>query len=293
VIDGHFAYAFTVGLLATVNPCGFAMLPAYLSFFLGLEAGQGAERRSDVATTTLRALAVGATVSLGFLVVFATIGTLLKVGLDSFIGYVQWATVVIGLGLVGLGVALVLGYHLPFSTPRLDKGGRARSFASVFVFGVSYGIASIGCAVPLFIAAVVGAVGRDGWVSGLLAFASYSAGMALVLTTLTLALAFARDSFVQALRTAMRYVDRAAGAFLVLAGGYLAYYWAFNKTTGYSTGRGSGPIRWVEERSEAAQQRIQDDWGYRNVGLVLGAVVLAAVVVVLVARQRQRRRQLA
>ena len=35
VIDGLFAYAFTTGMLATVNPCGFAMLPAYLSYFLG------------------------------------------------------------------------------------------------------------------------------------------------------------------------------------------------------------------------------------------------------------------
>ncbi|MFN7150094.1 MAG: cytochrome C biosynthesis protein, partial [Microthrixaceae bacterium] len=24
-------------MVATVNPCGFAMLPAYLSYFLGLE----------------------------------------------------------------------------------------------------------------------------------------------------------------------------------------------------------------------------------------------------------------
>ncbi|MBA2575429.1 MAG: hypothetical protein H0V05_02115 [Euzebyaceae bacterium] len=30
-----FALAFTAGLVASVNPCGFAMLPAYLSFLIG------------------------------------------------------------------------------------------------------------------------------------------------------------------------------------------------------------------------------------------------------------------
>ena len=42
MIDGLFAYAFTTGMLATVNPCGFAMLPAYLSYFLGIEIGRRA-----------------------------------------------------------------------------------------------------------------------------------------------------------------------------------------------------------------------------------------------------------
>jgi len=37
VIDAPLAFAFGAGMVATVNPCGFAMLPAYLSFFLGIE----------------------------------------------------------------------------------------------------------------------------------------------------------------------------------------------------------------------------------------------------------------
>jgi cytochrome c-type biogenesis protein len=34
--DRAWAYYLTLGMVATVNPCGFAMLPAYLSYFLGL-----------------------------------------------------------------------------------------------------------------------------------------------------------------------------------------------------------------------------------------------------------------
>ena len=62
VIDAPLALAFTAGMVATVNPCGFAMLPAYLSYFLGIEGTDDGPAEAGV----LRALVVGAVVSLGF-----------------------------------------------------------------------------------------------------------------------------------------------------------------------------------------------------------------------------------
>jgi cytochrome c biogenesis protein CcdA len=58
------------GLVAIVNPCGFAMLLAYLSFFLGL----------DHAAAVARALPVGAIVAAGFVAVFGAAGLLLSAG---------------------------------------------------------------------------------------------------------------------------------------------------------------------------------------------------------------------
>ena len=55
---GPLAYAFGVGMVATFNPCGFAMLPAYLSYFLGLE--DASTRRSTPGSAVVRALTVGA-----------------------------------------------------------------------------------------------------------------------------------------------------------------------------------------------------------------------------------------
>ena len=43
-------FAFSVGMAAAINPCGFALLPAYLSYYLGLESGQ---TRSDADTATV------------------------------------------------------------------------------------------------------------------------------------------------------------------------------------------------------------------------------------------------
>ena len=37
MIDVDLAFPLAAGLIAAFNPCGFAMLPAYLSYFLGQE----------------------------------------------------------------------------------------------------------------------------------------------------------------------------------------------------------------------------------------------------------------
>ncbi len=283
MIDGLFAYAFTTGMLATVNPCGFAMLPAYLSYFLGIESadGPGATASSRVA----RAMAVSVAVSVGFLTVFVVIGAIVRAGGDFLIDWSKYVTIPIGLALAVLGVAMVLGYHLPFTTPRLDKGGRDRTVPSMFVFGVSYAIASIGCTLPLFIGAALTSFTTRGTVSGVMLVLTYGAGMALVLTALTVTLALARGGLLAGLRQVLPYVERVAGVFLVLAGLYLVYYWIYNlrfDATGSTTGNGLAVT--VEDWSFNTQTWLQDRGGW-----VLGTLLVTAVAVtagVTMARRR-------
>ena len=52
--------AFAAGMVPTVNPCGFAMLPAYLGYFIGLDDGH-----VDRAEAVRRALVIGGVVSAG------------------------------------------------------------------------------------------------------------------------------------------------------------------------------------------------------------------------------------
>ena len=283
MINGLFAYAFTTGMLATVNPCGFAMLPAYLSYFLGIETSDG-----PTTTTTSRvrrAVAVSLAVSLGFLSVFTVIGAIVRAGGDVLIDWAKYATIPIGLALAALGVAMISGYHLPYTTPRLDKGGRDRTIVSMFVFGISYAIASIGCTLPLFIGAALTSFTTKGTVSGVLLVLTYGAGMALVLTSLTVTLALARGGLLAGLRRALPYVDRVAGVFLVLAGLYLVYYWIFNlrfDATGSTTG--GGLVSTVEGWSFDAQTWLQERGGW-VLGTLL-AVIVAAIALVTLARRR-------
>jgi cytochrome c-type biogenesis protein len=69
-----FAIAFIGGGLATLNPCGFPMLPAFLSFYAGADETRLPPAQSRVA----QGLLAGLLVTAGFLGVFAVIGLLLS-----------------------------------------------------------------------------------------------------------------------------------------------------------------------------------------------------------------------
>src|SRR3954454_5298178 len=134
-----------------------------------------------------------------------------------------WLTIVIGVALVALGNAMLAAWQPVVLLPRLDKGGRSRRFGSMVLFGVSYAIASLGCTLPVFLLVVT----AGATAASALSFVAYSLGMAVVLMTVSLALALTRDSLVRTLRQATRYVDRASGVLLVLVGVYLMWYGRF------------------------------------------------------------------
>jgi cytochrome c biogenesis protein CcdA len=270
VIDAPLAYAFTAGLVAAVNPCGFPMLPAYLSYFIGLDE-DGPERGGRVP----RAIASAAAVSLGFLAVFSLLGIPINAGVTSIYRWMPWLTMVIGALLVALGIAMLAGWKPVLVLPRLDRGGHSRRFGSMALFGVSYAIASLGCTLPVFLVVVAGTTERSNALSGALAFAAYCIGMTVVLMTVSVALALARDGMVRRLRDLTRYVDRASGALLVGVGVYLIWYGAY--ATDPANGTGSTPLGWVESWSSDVTTWLRD--GGTGLGVALGAIVVIAAVV--------------
>lgn len=276
-VDVDVSYALLVGMVVTVNPCGFAMLPAYLSYFLNLDG----ERTGSVVARVARALVVSLSLSLGFLSVFLVLGTTIHLGLDALYDAAQWATLVIGVGLVVLGVAMLFGYRLPFFVPKLDKGGRSQSVGSMVVFGVSYAVASLGCSLPTFLIVLFGSAKRSGWASGAISFAFYGLGFALVLTSLTVSLALAQGSLLRILRRAMRFVDQAAAVLLVLAGLYVAWY-------GWTEVRGTGSS--VTDQGFDVSSRLTrflDGIGVGTLSAALGVVVAGAVATVVWRRRRR------
>jgi cytochrome c-type biogenesis protein len=101
--------ALSAGLLAAVNPCGFALLPAYLSLLV-LDENQpgrgGAVKRALISTAAL---------TLGFVVVFGIFGLVISPVVSGIERYLPFVTVVLGLGLVLAGGWLLAGRTLPAS----------------------------------------------------------------------------------------------------------------------------------------------------------------------------------
>jgi cytochrome c-type biogenesis protein len=275
--EGPLALYLTLGMVATVNPCGFAMLPAYLAYFLGIDDSEAGVPRASVATALRVALAVSA----GFMAVFALAGLVVELTSLPVYENVPWISIVIGLALFGLGLAMLGGLQVNVSLPRLDRGGRERTVGSMFVFGVSYAIASIGCTLPLFLGAVSGTINRESVADGLMVFGIYALGMTLVLVGLTVAIALARTSIVRFVRRVQPYVGRVAGGLVALAGAYVAYYGWLELRVARATG-GTVPSSGITDVVTGWSYDVSD-WIERTgsvriavaVGAALGAVALA------------------
>lgn len=274
MIDAPLALAFASGLVAAVNPCGFAMLPAYVGFFLGAEG----DRVPSRGETVLRALPVALAVSAGFVAVFSIVGIVLRPIRSSIEEYAPYATVVIGVALVAFGLACLAGKEWTARLPKLNRGGSSRRLGSMFLYGVSYAVASLTCTLPVFAATVVGAFTRTDLVSGLAVMVFYALGMAMVVIALTLAIALARDSVVSFLRTGMRHANRLAGVLMVAMGAYVAWYGVFSLRVRSDPRTAGGPADWVEQWSASATNWVNDT-GAVEVGLLLGAVIVALVCV--------------
>ncbi|CAA9440181.1 MAG: Cytochrome c-type biogenesis protein CcdA (DsbD analog) [uncultured Rubrobacteraceae bacterium] len=221
-------YAFGAGMIAAVNPCGFAMLPAYLSLYLGAKEDQFAKR--SPAVRMLRALLVGATVSLGFIFLFGLAGIVISAGGNALLGVMPTLAILIGAALILLGLWTLAGRGLYFGVFERFAGRVGDptdvSVRGFFLFGLAYGAASLSCTLPVFLVVVGGGISAGGSLAGAGQFLGYSLGMASVLVALTLALALFKGSIVARIKRAVPYAQLASAVLLVLAGAYMIFYWS-------------------------------------------------------------------
>jgi cytochrome c-type biogenesis protein len=233
-----FGFAFGVGVVAAVNPCGFAMLPAYLSLYLGTEE-VGFSKRSP-ATRLLRALLVGVVVSSGFVLLFGIAGIVISAGATLLLDVMPALGIVIGgvLILVGLWILAGRTVHAGAFERLSGRVGDLRtvSVRGFFLFGLAYGAASLSCTLPAFLAVVGSSFASSGVLAGVGRFFGFGLGMAAVLVTLTLAIAFFKQGLLKWLRKAVPYVQFASAVLLVLAGAYVISYWLSSGSGGVLSG---------------------------------------------------------
>ena len=223
------AFPYSLGLVAAFNPCGFALLPAYLSYFLGIEErATGADDPSGtrMLTAVVRAIVVGLTLTAGFVAVFGTFGVLFETVLSqgAVLDRIGYVTMAVGAGMALLGVWLLTGRSINLRLPKVSRATDGRGLSSVFLFGVSYAVVSLSCTIGLFIGAVASTFSDQGVADGIANFIAYAVGMGSVITFLTLALAMARTGVVGAMRRVFRWINPISGLVLVASGIYVATY---------------------------------------------------------------------
>jgi cytochrome c biogenesis protein CcdA len=268
-LEGNFAYSFILGVMAAVNPCGFVLLPTYLLYYLGTELNRGEESRS---TTLRRGLSVGTAVSSGFVGLFIVVGVISRVFTTVIRDNAKYAALVIGIALVVMGIAMLRGWKPPIAQPDVSIQ-RKRTFWNMFLFGIVYAVASIGCTIGLLTSVILGSIGRDGFVAGVISIALYGLGMGLLVVSLTVALAFARVGLVSTVKKGFRWFDKITAVFVILTGAYLSWYWFAAITERKADAVMSRVEKWQTQVAEFLQ-----DIGAVPLAIVFVLVVVAAFV---------------
>jgi cytochrome c biogenesis protein CcdA len=264
--------------LSVVNPCGFPLLPAFLSYYLGADE----DRLPPAPTRILQGLVVGGLVAIGFLGLFAVVGLPLSLGVGAIADAVPWVGLATGVVLALTGLGVIAGRRLrPVLVPQPRVRSERRLVAMV-LFGVGYGAASLGCTLPIFLALVGASLGAD----TMMVFVAYGVGMAVVLMALAVAIACARQSIAGRLRPLLPYVGRLAGVLLTASGAYLAYYWARIRF-GNSVTLADDPIVGFASRYSA---ELQDFAGRHGTPLIGAAGAIVTLALASGVRHRLRRR---
>jgi len=265
-VQAPYAVALAAGLVAAFNPCGFALLPAYLALVLG-------DRSPSSGAAVRRALATSVAMTAGFVAVFGAFGLVVVPLALAVEQHLPWVTIVIGIALAGLGVWLATGRELLISMPRVG-GSPGASLRSMVGYGVAYAVASLSCTVGPFLALTSTTFTNVGVLAGVGIFVTFAVGMGLVVGVLAVAVALARGALVGRLRRALPYVGRASGVLLVLAGAYVAYYGVYELRLFSGQGGADDPVVGALGRVQGSVVRwVQsvDAWWW-----VAGLVVLLA-----------------
>jgi cytochrome c biogenesis protein CcdA len=214
-------------MVTAVSPCGIAMLPAYVSLYMGAEE-KGFREQSPLQRGAHAGL-LSLVVTAGFVAFFAAMGAILSLGGQFIINIIPWAAVLIGVSLILLGIWLLAGGHLYFGVfsrlaSRVKRPGGS-GVIGFLIFGVAYGIAALSCTLPIFLVVVGSALAMEGFAVGLLQFMLFALGMGFVITIVTLGTAFFKETVHRWLRRLVPVVARFSGLLLILAGGYILYFW--------------------------------------------------------------------
>ncbi len=211
--------ALSSGMVVAFNPCGVGLLPSYLALLLSRQGKRG---------TWLRGLGAGMAMTAGFVLLFGIAGIVVaSLGRILFI-LAPITSILMAMLLLVMAVALWRGRGLgipvaglPGWIQRWSKNGVRWPF---FLYGVSYGLVSLTCSLPVFLA--VDAVGfHQGIMVGLIRYIVFALGMGIIVTGLSMVTVEARSLAERLIHTVVPSIHKLSAVVMAGASFYLLWYW--------------------------------------------------------------------
>ena len=220
-------FAFAAGMASAVNPCGFAMLPAYLGLYLGSNSKDS--EQPHMVRRLGRALLVGGAVTGGSVLLFGIAGLVIGGGARTVVDISPWLGLSIGVLLAIAGAWMIGGGKLytGFATRAASRMGNPGQIGirGYFMFGLSYGTESLSCTLPIFLTVVGTSLAVSSIPSALGQLFLYGLGMGAVIMALTIGITLFQGAMVGALRKTLGFVQRVSPVLMLVAGSYIVFYW--------------------------------------------------------------------
>lgn len=224
MFDGNTAYVLLLGVVAAFNPCGFALLPAYITLIVTRSAQGTVSRREAVR----RAITFGLAMTFGAVAVFSAFGLLFgAVNLrlqGSILPYTSYVTLVIGVGVVVLGTVMAVTGELRGPALRVQLWAPRSTIWSQIGYGATFAIASLSCTIGLFLAVVSQSLLASNPVEAVMPFVVYAVGMGATIVIVSVLSALAGSGVAAAIRNRTMLIMRAGGVLMILAGLYVVVF---------------------------------------------------------------------
>lgn len=277
-MNGLLALAFAAGMVAPVNPCGFALLPAWLTLSFSDATNP------SLAARLVGALRSGAALTIGFAGTLVAVGLMVSAGAHAMITAAPWLGFAVGLVLLVVALPMIAGRTFGLRVPGVARRRAGRiGIAQAVLYGVGYAAASLSCTFGILLAVIAQAQATDTYAGLVLVFVAYAAGAATILLLLAAVTAVAGTTITRHTATLARTGPRITGVVLALTGGYLAWYWYPAALHGATATRTGGFASLAATTSTWIQAHTT------TLGLSAAAVALTVAALALYPASRRRR----
>lgn len=210
-----FSFAFTAGIFSFFSPCGYPLLPGYISYYLGSKA------------PIAKAISGSLICALGLVTVFSIMGVLASTVSAILSTLVPLLNLAAGAIIILMGVSMLLQLKIGMLFP--IRISRREGFLGLFTFGIAYGFAVTGCSAPIFLSVLFYAMTK-GLFNGAATFISYAMGMAFPLIITGILSAKSKELVMKKAVNLVPKIQKISGAFLIILGMYLFYLYYITYT---------------------------------------------------------------
>jgi len=213
---GILVFAFIAGLIANFGPCSLGVLPAYMSFYLGMDEEE--EKHSPIK----RSIKLGAIASLGVFSFFIVLGLLLASVGTFLTGYATQLKFIVAVLIFFIGIAFFRGKSfnvnfLGLFRDKVNKMSRGRSQAAgLFGFGIVYGAGGLMCFLPIFLPLVFFPLIGGAFFTSIASFLIFSLAQALFLITVTVFIGQGKHTFFKTMMGKTETMKKVAGVIIIL-----------------------------------------------------------------------------